>query len=71
MYSDEMDALLKHLGINLEKEELQSLLDALDFDGESKGELDFEEFYVCMRIFMLFGDYYLTKSVILRVHHRS
>ena len=45
--SDELDVLLKHLGVELERQELDALLLALDFDGESDGEIDFEEFYVC------------------------
>ena len=39
--------LLKHLGIQLEPEELNDLLESLDVEGESDGEIDFEEFYTC------------------------
>lgn len=45
MCRDELDVLLRHLGVQLEKDDLDSLLLSLDLDGE--GEIDFEEFYVC------------------------
>jgi Ca2+-binding EF-hand superfamily protein len=44
---EELVVLLQHLGVRLEKEELDALLASLDLDGESEGEIDFEEFYVC------------------------
>jgi hypothetical protein len=42
-----LNVLLKHLGIELEPGELDILMASLDFDNESTGEIDFEEFYAC------------------------
>lgn len=47
VHREELDVLLRHLGVELEKHELDDLIDALDFDCESSGEIDFEEFYSC------------------------
>lgn len=44
--SDELDILLKHLGVILEKDELNILL--MELNPSKTGEITFDEFYECI-----------------------
>jgi Ca2+-binding EF-hand superfamily protein len=63
---DELVILLRHLGVNLEDEELDLVM--ADLNANGTGEITFDEFYACKPIFItsainnMYGDCYMFDS---------